>query len=61
MSVPSGQIDQIGIDEVATALHQEPDRTAQGADMTSLEIVATCIGLAILATLGVGFWKLLSH
>jgi len=29
--------------------------------MTSLEIVATCIGLAILATLGVGFWKLLSH
>ena len=29
--------------------------------MTSLEIVAACIGLAILATLGVGFWRLTSR
>ena len=29
--------------------------------MTTLEIVATGIGLAILVTLGVGFWGLLRH
>jgi hypothetical protein len=29
--------------------------------MTSLEIAAAFIGLAILAILGVGFWKLTSH
>jgi len=29
--------------------------------MSGLEIVAVCIGLAIFATLGIGFWKLTSH
>jgi hypothetical protein len=29
--------------------------------MTTLEIIAAIIGLAILATLGIGFWKLTSR
>ena len=32
-----------------------------GGEMTTLEIVATGIGLVILVTLGVGFWGLLRH
>ena len=29
--------------------------------MTTLEIIATCIGVGIFAVLGIGFWQLLRH
>lgn len=29
--------------------------------MTTLEIIALCIGVGIFATLGIGFWQLLRH
>jgi hypothetical protein len=38
--------------------YSDAHRADQGDNMTGMEIIATCIGIAILATVGLFVWKL---